>query len=176
MPGVNKSGRGLGSPSPPQEKLGRGGTGQRTGGREEASNWDRRRGQGQRQSELKSVEPTGRPVWGRGRGGKKAGVGQSWRRAGCLGRGRGKAKGGVRRGWSALLRVLLDRRGAASPHSQRGPLQFQHTPAGGAATAAGGKETAQQGAPGDRIPAAQPSLSRGGGGVPAEAEEGPDSP
>lgn len=135
-------------------------------------------GVGQRQSELKSVEPTGRRVWGRGRGGKKAGVGQSWRRAGCLGRGRGKAKGGVRRGWSALLRILLDRRGAASPRSQRGPLQFQHTPAGGAATAAGGKGTAQQGAPGDRIPAAEPSLSRGGGGVPAEAEaeEGPGSP
>lgn len=40
-----------------------------------------------------------------------------------------------------------------NPHYQQGPRQFQQTPAGGAATQTGGKETAQQGAPGDWVPA-----------------------
>ena len=55
--------------------------------------------------------------------------------------------------------------GRDSPHSQRRPLQFQQTPVGGAATRAGGRgeETAQQGAPGDWVPLAEPGLRRGQG-------------
>ena len=75
MPGVNKRGRG---PSPLQEKLGREGTGQRTGERESASNQDRRR-KGQRHPE-KSVEPTGRPRWDT----EGVGVRQGWGSAGAL--------------------------------------------------------------------------------------------
>nr|XP_020735235.1 SRC kinase signaling inhibitor 1 [Odocoileus virginianus texanus] len=55
MPGESKRGRGLGPLSPPQEKFGREGTGQRTGGREGANNQERRRGQSHLE---KSVEPT----------------------------------------------------------------------------------------------------------------------
>ena len=62
MPGESKRGRGLGPLSPPREKFGREGTGQRTGGREGANNQDRRRGQSHLE---KSVEPTGRLRWDR---------------------------------------------------------------------------------------------------------------
>lgn len=77
MPGVNKGGMGLSPPSPPQGKLGKEETGQRTRGKEEASNQDRRRGHCWSELE-KSVEPTGRPRrrqegmgirWGWGRAG-----------------------------------------------------------------------------------------------------------
>ncbi|XP_069399380.1 SRC kinase signaling inhibitor 1 isoform X8 [Ovis canadensis] len=55
MPGGSKRGRGLGPLSPPQEKFGREGTGQRIREREVASNQDGRRGQSHLE---KSVEPT----------------------------------------------------------------------------------------------------------------------
>lgn len=78
MPGVNKRGRRLSPPSPPQEKLGREGTGQGTSGREGASHQDRRRGQSQcRVDPEKSVEPTGRPRWDRERVGVRRGSGRA---------------------------------------------------------------------------------------------------
>ncbi|XP_073091610.1 SRC kinase signaling inhibitor 1 isoform X7 [Manis javanica] len=72
MLGVNTRGRGLSSPSPPQEMLGREGTGQRTGGREEESNQNRKRGRSRCQLELeKFVEPSGLQ---RAAGGKPPGL------------------------------------------------------------------------------------------------------
>lgn len=73
MPGIDKRGRGLSPPSPPQVKLGREGTGQRTGERKGARNPDGRRGQSHLE---KSLETTGRPRWDR------EGVGGSWRSVG----------------------------------------------------------------------------------------------
>ena len=122
MPGGSKRDRGLGPLSPPQEKFGREGTGQRIREREVASNQDGRRGQSHLE---KSVEPTGRLWWDR----EGVGVRQGWvELALCRfpGGDYDVAKGGVRGAGAGApsFGVLLGRWAETPLTHSAGPCSF----------------------------------------------------